>query len=151
MENLRFSFLFILFSFLSCKMPDHFYSITITNNSNDSICTFFADRYSKTQYPDTTLPIDRPALFVMKPLGGKYYHDSRVPWSREFEYLAADTLSIYIFAAKIYKESSWPNIKDNYQILKRYDLSLSDLNKLNRKISFPPTSEMRSIKQFPPF
>jgi len=134
-----------------CDKPplaEVFYDITIINNSGDSVCALFFDKHSTTQYPDTVLPIERPVLFLIAP-SGKYYHYSRVPWSKEFEYLVADTLSIFVLNAKLYQDSSWSYIRDNYHILKRYDLSYENLESLDFNVPYPPTAEMAGMKMFP--
>lgn len=144
---------FLMFSGSKCKkmsLIERFYSIEIINNSENSISTFFADKHSTSQYPDTILPMDRQSLVVTPPTR-KYYHYSRDLWSEEFEYLKNDTLSIYILNAETYQNSSWIDIRNEYLILKRYDLSYKDLESLNFKVFYPPNENMRYMKMWPPY
>jgi hypothetical protein len=48
-----------------------------------------------------------------------------------------DTLSVFIFDAQVLENTPWDTVKAKYIILKRYDLSLDDLNKLNWTITYP--------------
>jgi hypothetical protein len=48
-----------------------------------------------------------------------------------------DTLSVYIFDAQVLETTPWDTVKANYLVLKRYDLSLDDLNRLNWIITYP--------------
>ena len=144
----------IVLSAARCDKPqfvETFYSITVTNNSTDSICVLLADIHGPHQYPDTVLPADSPSFFVIvSGRSGYYYSDSREPWSKELEYLPADTLSMFIFDAGIYRDSSWSYIRDNHGILKRFDLSIENLEHLDFKVSYPPTLWMiDNVKMYP--
>jgi hypothetical protein len=123
----------------SCDKPplvERFYSIEITNSSVDTICPYLALGEGLTQYPDTTLPSDRPALVKIAP-NKRFYYDSRKTWNQRIDELAADTLSIFIIDAGVYRDSSWSVIRDQYLILKRFDLSVDDLKSINWKVSYP--------------
>lgn len=48
-----------------------------------------------------------------------------------------DTLSVFIFDAKVLESNSWDTVKAKYLVLKRYDLSLDDLEKMNWTITYP--------------
>jgi hypothetical protein len=118
-----------------CPM-DHFYSILIRNNSSDTICPYFAEIEGNPQYPDTALPSARPSLVKIAPHRVFSYY-SREPWEENIDNLVADTLSIFILDAKVYQDSSWSVIRENYLILKRYDLSAYDLESLDWKLTYP--------------
>jgi len=62
-----------------------------------------------------------------------------------------DTLMFYIFDYKVLTTNKWAEVRDNYMVTQRYDLSLDDLRRLDWKLSFPPTEEMRNIKMWPPY
>jgi hypothetical protein len=57
----------------------------------------------------------------------------------------------YIFDYKVLTTNKWAEVRDNYMVTQRYDLSLDDLRRLDWKLSFPPTEEMRNIKMWPPY
>ena len=61
----------------------------------------------------------------------------RLKWSKFFRELPHDTLSVFIFHTDTLKNNSWEEVRDHYKILKRYDLSLSDLEKMHFKIVYP--------------
>ena len=60
-------------------------------------------------------------------------------------------MSVFIFDSEILENIEWKEIRDNYMILKRYDLSLEDLQKLDFTLYYPPTEEMKDIKMYPPY
>ena len=62
-----------------------------------------------------------------------------------------DTVFIYIFDATVVENTPWEVVARDNLILKRYHLTLEDLQRLNWIVSYPPEEEMRDIKQYPPF
>ena len=48
-----------------------------------------------------------------------------------------DTLTVFVFDAQVLETTPWDTVKAKYLVLKRYDLSLDDLNKLNWEITYP--------------
>jgi len=52
-----------------------------------------------------------------------------------FKYI--DTLSVFIFDAQVLESTPWDTVKAKYIVLKRYDLSLDDLNRMNWTITYP--------------
>jgi hypothetical protein len=143
-------FLFIL-SFQSCEAPplaEIFYTITIDNHSPQPIYFLVSGLDKGIQYPDTTLPIDRPAL-VDIPAGGYYDISSRISWDEYFAKLSSDTLTIFFLDAKVFEDINWPIIREDYRVIGRYDLSLSDLNRLNFYVRYPPNNTMDGIRMYP--
>ncbi len=63
----------------------------------------------------------------------------------------ADTLNIYIFDAEVIENTPWETVVRDYLVLKRYDLSLSDLQRLNWQVTYPPTEAMKDIQQWPEY
>ena len=72
-------------------------------------------------------------------------------WEKYFNLLPRDTLSIYIFHTDTLNKYPWNIVKEKYMVLKRYDLSLSDLKQLDFKVSYPPSSAMSKMKMYPPY
>ena len=62
-----------------------------------------------------------------------------------------DSLFVYIFDAELIENTPWEVIAKDYLVLKRYDLTLEDLQRLNWKITYPPTEAMKDVKQYPPY
>ena len=52
-----------------------------------------------------------------------------------FKYI--DTLTVFVFDAQVVETTPWDTIKAKCLVLKRYDLSLDDLNKLTWIITYP--------------
>lgn len=123
----------------SCEKPpflDKFYSITVKNNSSEPIRVLIADKYATVQYPDTSLPAVKPALQKAE-AGKSCYFDSRTNWEENLQDLPADTLSIYFISNSTYENEDWSSVRANYNILKRIDLSIQDIQAVNYKIEYP--------------
>ncbi|MGM9763942.1 MAG: hypothetical protein ACI3ZQ_07980 [Candidatus Cryptobacteroides sp.] len=83
----------------------------------------------------------------------------------------ADTLSFFIFDNRLidgkkwvedsesgghWENEVWDKAVEEYDVLVRYDLSLDDLNKLRDDkdlitLHYPPSTEMKDIKMWPPY
>ena len=75
---------------------------------------------------------------------------SRNCWEYSFR-SAIEMLYIYVFDAAVVENTPWEVIARDYLVLKRYDLSLEDLQKLDWRVTYPPTDAMKDIKQYPPY
>ena len=130
----------ILFAFIVCSIfgCEKFYPIELKNESNKSIGYYFAlgGKFGSV-YPDS---LPKGNEYVEKNLlpNMTYYYYSRTPWETIFadKSLLKDTLSIYIFSSDTLNTYSWQRIRQEEKYLKRYDLSLNDLNDLSFKIVF---------------
>ena len=110
--------------------------VYIKNNSPHSIDTYFAyGGNGGTAYPDTTLPINDYTVKDIK--SGTQYPFDVNSLESTINRLPADTLSIYIFHTDTLKKYSWQEVRDGYKVLKRYDLSLEDLKRMNYTITYP--------------
>jgi hypothetical protein len=58
---------------------------------------------------------------------------------------------IFILNEAIITNTSINTIETNYMILQRYDLTPTDLQKLDWQVSYPPTEAMKDIKMYPPY
>lgn len=97
----------------------------VKNNSSKTLNYSFSDKY-----PDTSItrilyqvPID--------PLktGGPFYYDVS-PGSGIVEIFLFDSVTVV-------STPSWDTIVDKYMILKRYDLTIDSIEKMNRTITYP--------------
>jgi hypothetical protein len=135
----------------SCgDLVDHKYGIKVINNSDYAIqvAPGLGPAWLSS-YPDTAISELKPDFFYVA------YHDSNYiesagKWEDIFSRLPKDTLSIYVFSADTLKAYDWSKIKED-KVLKRYDLSLSDLKKLNWDITYPPTEAMKDMHMYPPY
>jgi hypothetical protein len=74
-------------------------------------------------------------------------------WAHAFKFWEIDTLRIFILSPDTISKYGWENVRTNYRILVRYDLSYSNIENESGNIllSYPPTPDMRNIKMFPPY
>ncbi len=125
----------ILFSIILCGIHceifvDHLYRIRIQNNSNDTI-----QFYESYNYPDTSLADTEPRLIMVFPSEYRFL-DSKEDWN-EVLVPPRDTLSIFILSKDTVDKYSWEEIRQTYNILKRYDLSLEDLKNSSWTVTYP--------------
>jgi hypothetical protein len=157
----------------SCKENlegDPYHHFWIINNSDDNIYINyglgvdymwlgFRETDFFPPYPDTAMigfmPTKEFRLVVSKDTGG--FVDDITIENVFKNRLPSDTLSIYFFHADTLRNHSWETIRDEYMILKRYDLSLEDIKSLDksdrgrpqRTITYPPSSEMEGMRMYP--
>ncbi len=134
--------IFIAFICLQCKKVamDKEYAITLINNSSHSIGYYFAmGGVYGSFYPDTTLPVTNKYVGTELKAGEKFYYGSSVEWEEVFtsHTFPKDTLSVFVFHTDTLKKYSWDEIRNNYKIIKCYDLSMYDLKKYNWTIIYP--------------
>lgn len=116
---------------VSCEdLVDHVYSIKIQNNSKDTI-----QFYESYNYPDTLIVQNKPILTRVYP---KYYSylDSEKDWD-EVLVSPKDTIIIFVLSKYTLDKYGWDKIRSDYNILKRYDLSLDDLGKQSFTVTYP--------------
>lgn len=153
-----FMLIVITISLCECRFPmeDIEYPWYVQNYADYSIGTYFASGIpayydiSPTAYPDITLPIDSVVIVMVKS------NEKQLVWrtlDREklIKSLPADTLSVFIFHADTLSKYQWEEIRLDYKILRRYDLSLQNLKQLNFTIPCPPDERMENMKMYPPY
>jgi hypothetical protein len=126
------AFLFII---VGCgdkfSVGEKVYSIIAKNNSSKIISIFY-----KSNYPDTSLPSAEPILGGILPNGSRFL-DSKKKWETVFAESPRDTLSFFYLSVDTLSAYPWSVIQSQYKILKRYDLSLQDLQNRNWTITYP--------------
>jgi len=115
-------------------------TITFKNVTTDTL--YVTSSY---KFPDTTTftgipnPVLNPNFTKVLPNES----NTQVLWGRDCIELAFkdlipfDTMMIYVFNAKVLEGNTWETVKANYLVLKRYDLSLEDLQRMNWTITYP--------------
>jgi len=94
-------------------------------------------------YPDTVLSKGYPNPILDPNTNKILMQSSKLLWTRDcietiFRYsIPSDTLMVYVFDAGILESTSWDTIRANNLYLKRYDLSLQDLQMRNWTIIYP--------------
>ena len=131
------------------------YTLDLINNSVHKIGYYFAmcEQYG-TCYPDTLLPITNDIVVydMSKEIASGIL--TRRSWDKVFSTFPKDTMSVFIFHTDTLNKYTWKEVKDKYMILKRYDLSLDDLQRLHNKygtpeIPYPPDERMKDMKMYP--
>lgn len=131
---------------------DNDYPLDVRNTTSYSISAYLnQDGQFDAVYPDTTL-MSPPAGIQEISAGEKIsIAGGSLPWKRIFDTsVPTDTLSLIIIHFDTLSSLPWDEIRTEYKILKRYDLSLADLERINFTIVYPPDESMEGIKMFPP-
>ena len=133
---------------------DRQYSLFLKNNADYPIIYFTGINESllPAVYPDTTLNVDSFSLEAkIQPRENLDLWARGVRIKDLFDDLPGDTLSIYLFHIDTLKNNTWADVQAGYKILKRYDLSLEDLEHLDYKLNYPPDAKMSGVKMYPPY
>lgn len=139
-----------------CRFPgDSKHEWYFENQTNDTLCVYFAWGY-QTAYPDTALPIDPNKAHILgTPPHKKQEVYNSIEYNKMINNLPKDTLSVFVFHQDTLLKYKWEDIRQSYNILKRYDLSLDDIRLLYENhtpvIPYPPDERMKNMKMFPPY
>ncbi len=146
----------VVFLLSRCMEP----GVTVLNLKNDyenKIAFFSADNTEEYNYPDTLLPNGIPYMGVIGRGGimGCFAHKTH-SWKQALDfYTKSKVLSVYIFDYNQIKDMPWEDVRDNYNILSRYDLRASDIDMCwttgGWLITFPPNEKMKNIHMWPPY
>ncbi|MFW5762551.1 MAG: hypothetical protein ACOCXH_16380 [Cyclobacteriaceae bacterium] len=108
----------------------------VKNNTKEAIYVSW-----HTQYPDTGLTyITNPTLnphinkVSSNSLQESYY---KAPSEGIFKTMKSDVLLVFIFDAETLESTPWDTVVANYLILKRYELTLQELNDMNWIVNYP--------------
>jgi hypothetical protein len=117
---------------------DYAYEIDLVNNSGHPIGYYFAvgGKYG-TFYPDSLPEANDYIIYditkVLQPGFEQHYKS----WEKFFHELPYDTLSVFIFHTDTLNKYTWEEVRDGYKILRRYDLSLEDIDEMDYTIIYP--------------
>jgi len=124
----------LLFFLNSCGQKKNYHnSMAFINNSNKTVYVDFS--YG---YPDTLINFN--LSYEAKPYCKVNSNSTGNPLEVRYAYetmLEDDTLMVYVFDAAVVESTPWDTIKAIYMVLKRYDLSLQDLEEMNWTVSHP--------------
>ncbi len=132
--------MYVLMFFLllvGCE-KNHDNTLTIVNNSDITIWWQIGR-----SYPDTTLSdenewlVGRNTEQIAKPHSkiSSFPSDNRETWFKAN--FPCDTMMVFVFDSYVMTNLPWEQVKNEYLVLKRYDLSLDDLNRMSWTISYP--------------
>jgi hypothetical protein len=148
-------FIFI-FSCACVKKKDCHKTIVFRNNSDKTIYIDYG-----VDYPDTLNiparyqnPVLQPDVYKVSP----YSKNENALWRRTcYEgslkngIFHSGIIMIYVFDAEVLDTVLWETVKEENMILKRYDLSLEDLQMLNWEVPYPPSEAMKDMEMYPPY
>ena len=135
MKYLTVLFLGIILVSATCSNDNEncHYKVTIVNNS-DKVIYF----YPSSRYPDTLTLYPNPTTsgnyFKIEKLSSKedIYHSCV-----EGKFSITSKYMYFIYDAQTLETTPWDTVVKKYMILKRYDLSLEDLQRVNWTITYP--------------
>jgi hypothetical protein len=118
----------------SCDKPpgaEIVYSIYIENKSSTTIYFMLSELF-----PDTSiLSIENNYLILTN--GEEKTINSDEKWQEKIDNLPSDTLSVFFFSEDTILKYGFNNVRQNYRVLKRKDLSFSDIEKNNFRVTYP--------------
>ncbi|WP_133162664.1 hypothetical protein [Flavipsychrobacter stenotrophus] len=126
--------LFVCIGLSSCKegmfLSEVFYNINVFNRSAGTVYM-----WRSYNYPDTSLPLDKPALVKIRP-GKDYSISSSQKWENELRSKPSQTMSIFILDSVVYIGQNWDSVRANDRVLHRYDLRAEDLVNINYTVNY---------------
>lgn len=145
------SFVFMAFK-CSKDDEDNHSTITMINNSEKEIYTYFGGSYPDTLQDVGVPSSSEPSIYKV----ASHERNATALWmSPSWEIvlcdrrqIPSDTLMVFVYDAELL-DSKTSNVYD--AVIQRYDLSLQDLQQLNWTLTYPPSSDMRNIKMYPPY
>jgi hypothetical protein len=121
--------LFLLLLSSTCNDKDLNRDLTVKNNYSDSICTILTEIY-----PDTTIDCRVAGIGIGD--HQEYKLTLRNGWQNEFNRIGG-VLQVFIIDKCIWRTEPCDTIKKYNKILKRYQLTLDDVEKMNWTITYP--------------
>lgn len=114
------------------NQKDCHYNVYIKNNSDRAIYFLFSTSYPDTFFYDN--PIADANYYKLNPR--QETHDSNNSCVEGY-YYNTQKLIYFIFDAQTLETVPWDTVVKKYMILKRYELTLHDLDSLNWTITYP--------------
>lgn len=113
--------------------------IWLKNNADYSIGWYVADgALYGNFYPDSLPDTDNQVYHRIEPKEDRVIIINPCStWKRFFNWLPYDTLSVFIFHSDTLEKYTWEEVRDGYKIIKRYDLSLDDIEHMDYTIVYP--------------
>ncbi|MCK9617890.1 MAG: hypothetical protein M0R21_08655 [Lentimicrobiaceae bacterium] len=117
------------------KVNNEDLKLRVNNMSNIPIYTAWTIDYPDTSFNHVANPIYNPQIHKIEAYSiQKNYYGAP---SKGLFNDKVDTISVFIFDAHVLETAPWDTVKANYLVLKRYDLSLQDLQIMNWTITYP--------------
>jgi hypothetical protein len=133
----------LFFMAMTCEKEDEdcHKSIEFINNSDGDIYVIW-----DVEYPDTLSLNNTDSSVLQRKYNKVHEHKtSRKPFYEQScwegiirgERIPADTLMVFVFDSKVIETTPWEDVTNKYMVLKRYDLSLEDLQASDFTITYP--------------
>jgi len=133
MINLILFGIVILFT-ISCRNDENCHdSILIKNNSSKAMYFGFSFRYPDTITLDPNPTLDK-LYFKIENHSDKSVHYRHCI---EDDFVFTSKIMCFIYNSETLETTPWDTVVKKYMILKRYDLTLHDLDSLNWIITYP--------------
>jgi hypothetical protein len=123
----------IILSATCCNRKDCHRSLFIVNNSKNAIYFQLSPLYSDTLILDSN-PSSGGNEFKVE---GASHKSDTYNGCVEGKFYYEDKIRYIIYDARTLETTPWDTVVKNYLILKRYDLTLQDLDSLNWTITYP--------------
>lgn len=111
-------------------------TIVIENNSSIDILVY----YDFNRYPDTSITEQNPFLNdTQYELALVSSNETKIEENEFVKILNSSdrSMMLFIFSRDTIDQVPWPRIRDEYLILRRYDLTLEDLEAMNWTVEYP--------------
>lgn len=112
-------------------LDKYVFFLRVQNNSGTNCAALYSD-----QYPDTTITADSTKLYGMG-LSSYAQFDNNEKWEKVIARTSKDTISFFIFSWDTIHKYGWQNVRDNYRVLKRYDVDAAYLKAHDWTITYP--------------
>ncbi|TJY60071.1 hypothetical protein FAZ19_23285 [Sphingobacterium alkalisoli] len=132
-----------------CAM-DYYYPLSRQNNSDENIY-FHMNRNTVHSYPDSIIYFEEQNKLIIYPDQKKEVAGGGLSWEKIYKGIPKDTISFFIINADTLAKYPREVVNERYMILRRYDLSIFDLQKLDYTLRYPPTEAMRDMKMYPKY
>ncbi|MFN8208940.1 MAG: hypothetical protein U0T82_16260 [Bacteroidales bacterium] len=134
MKTISLVSLCLLIASMTCKKEEYL-KLRINNTTNAPIYTAWTRDFPDTTFTYMLNPTLNPQTdrVEAKSLQKKHYYSL----TNDIFDAWVDTISVFIFDAQLLDSTPWDTVKAKYLVLKRYDLSLDDLNRMNWIINYP--------------
>jgi hypothetical protein len=148
MKKFKFVLIFFIPTLIGCPIDDDSFIFRFSNNSDVDVYIYLGVADSSiggSLYPDTAIARVKCGVPFKKGESRGYCY------KYDYDEKHTKILSLFIFNSDTFNTCNWDEIKKEYKIIKRYDISLEYIKSLSCNISYPPTEEMKNIYMFPPY
>ena len=127
----------VITSSVTCKKGHGDDRLTVVNNSNKSIYVIL--QYN---YPDTSINDESWTYLAYNYLQVDSNSSKNLWNSLDWEKVirdknASNTMMVFVFDLNNVINKPWMQIQADYDVLKRYDVTIDQLNALNWKVTYP--------------